>query len=150
MGSAVAALTDSSMASGWIGVTALALVAIVGIVHLWRTNARIARRTAVLETELLERRRIAVTLHDHLQQLLVAAKYGIHQAASEPMSPKLASSMQQLDALLGEAIASSRDLAVQLAPPILYERGLLAGLEWLARQFEEKHRLKVTLITRRR
>lgn len=62
MGSAVAALTDSSMASGWIAVTALALVAIVGIVHLWRTNARIARRTAVLETELLERRRIEAQL----------------------------------------------------------------------------------------
>lgn len=69
MGSAVAALTDSSMASGWIAVTALALVAIVGIVHLWRTNARIARRTAVLETELLERRRIEAQLESVQREL---------------------------------------------------------------------------------
>ncbi|MBB6093432.1 diguanylate cyclase (GGDEF)-like protein [Povalibacter uvarum] len=69
MGSAVAALTDSSMASGWIAVTALALVAIVGIVHLWRTNARIARRTAALETELLERRRIEAQLESAQREL---------------------------------------------------------------------------------
>lgn len=63
MGSAVASLIDSSSAiSSWIAVGALALVALVGIVHLWRTNARIAQRTQVLEVELAERRRIEAQL----------------------------------------------------------------------------------------
>ena len=62
MTSSIAALLDSSMASGWIAIGALALVALVGIIHLWRTNARIGRRTQELETELLERRRIEVQL----------------------------------------------------------------------------------------
>ncbi len=67
MTSLVTALVDSSMAisgaiSGWIAIGALALVAVVGIVHLWRTNARIAQRTQRLETELIERRRIEAQL----------------------------------------------------------------------------------------
>jgi diguanylate cyclase (GGDEF)-like protein len=63
MGSAVASLIDSSSAiSGWIAVGALALVALVGIFHLWRTNARIAQRTQALEVELAERRRIEAQL----------------------------------------------------------------------------------------
>jgi len=63
MGSAVASLIDSSSAiSSWIAVGALALVALVGIVHLWRTNARIAQRTQILEVELAERRRIEAQL----------------------------------------------------------------------------------------
>jgi diguanylate cyclase (GGDEF)-like protein len=63
MGSAVASLIDSSSAiSSWIAVGALVLVALVGILHLWRTNARIAQRTQVLEVELAERRRIEAQL----------------------------------------------------------------------------------------
>ena len=58
-----AALIDTSgPISGWIAVAALTLVALVGIFHLWRTNARIAERTQVLETELDERRRIEAQL----------------------------------------------------------------------------------------
>jgi diguanylate cyclase (GGDEF)-like protein len=63
MGSAVASLIDSSSAiSSWIAVGALVLIALVGIVHLWRTNARIAQRTESLEVELAERRRIEAQL----------------------------------------------------------------------------------------
>ncbi len=63
MGSAVSALIDSSMAiSGWVAVAALALIALVGIFHLWRSNARIAQRSQALETELIERRRIEAQL----------------------------------------------------------------------------------------
>jgi diguanylate cyclase (GGDEF)-like protein len=63
MGSAVASLIDSSSAiSSWIAVGALVLVALVGILHLWRTNARIAQRTQALEVELAERRRIEAQL----------------------------------------------------------------------------------------
>ena len=59
----MAALIDTSNPiSGWIAVAALTLVALVGIFHLWRTNARISQRTQVLETELDERRRIEAEL----------------------------------------------------------------------------------------
>ena len=63
MGSAVTTLIDSSAAiSGWIAVAALAFIALVGIFHLWRSNARIAQRSQELETELAERRRIEAQL----------------------------------------------------------------------------------------
>ncbi|HEY6644600.1 diguanylate cyclase [Povalibacter sp.] len=63
MESAVNSLVDSSVAvSGWIAIAALALVVAVGILHLWRTHARIAQRTQALEVELDERRRIEAQL----------------------------------------------------------------------------------------
>jgi len=63
-------LIDSSLAiSGLVAVVALALVAVVGIIHLWRTNARIAQRTRSLESELVERKRIEAQLEAVQAQL---------------------------------------------------------------------------------
>lgn len=91
-----------------------------------------------------ERRRMAKVLHDHLQQLLVAAKFrtailgrigdeAVGQGASE------------LEQLLDNAIDASRSLTAELSPPILHEAGLGAGLEWLARWMDQKHGLRIEL-----
>jgi signal transduction histidine kinase len=39
--------------------------------------------------------------------------------------------------LLSQSIARSRSLTVQLSPPVLYETGLAAALEWLGRHVQE-------------
>jgi CheY-like chemotaxis protein len=52
---------------------------------------------------------------------------------------------RQLERLINEAIDEARSLALDLSPPILQERGLAAGLEWLCRRLEEQHGLKVSL-----
>src|SRR5690606_29050438 len=44
--------------------------------------------------------------------------------------------------LLGNAIQKSRELTLELSPPILYDRGLAPALEWLARWVEEKYGLR--------
>ena len=46
--------------------------------------------------------------------------------------------------LLGRIIQSTRTLTAELAPPILYELGLEAALEWLAEQTESRHGLPVS------
>jgi signal transduction histidine kinase len=120
---------------------------------------RVAERTAVAtrraaqlqvlaseltQTEHRERRRLAQILHDHLQQLLYAARLtlGTLRDGHDDSSPHL-EIIDQIDALLGECIAESRALTVQLCPPVLHEAGLNAALEWLGHHMEQTHGLKV-------
>lgn len=118
-----------------------------------RTQAELAekhqqlRRLAVelSAAEQRERKRIAVTLHDHFQQILVAAKFGIGQLRNQAGHTSMALVVEQVDHLLDEGIQASRTLTVELNPPVLYDRGLAAALEWQERQFREQHGLTTTL-----
>ena len=116
---------------------------------------RVAERTAqlrALATELTqaeqrERRRLAQTLHDHLQQLLVAAKLNVGVLRGRVADPKLRQIVQQVDELLNESIEASRSLTVELSPPVLYDAGLAPALEWLARWMRDRHGLTVAVET---
>ncbi len=95
-------------------------------------------------SEQRERRRLARILHNDFQQLLVSAKY---RAASlnriEDPSVKLAA--QELEGLLGEVIEASRTLTSELSPPIIHERGLRTGMEWLVSFMSAQNGLSVQL-----
>ncbi len=95
-------------------------------------------------SEQRERSRLAKVLHDHLQQLLVGAKFrlAIIEKASEDLIRK---ALKEVEDLLDESIAVSRDLTAELNPPILQESGLNAGLQWLVRRMADKHGLFVDL-----
>ncbi|MEN6493372.1 MAG: response regulator [Thermoguttaceae bacterium] len=97
----------------------------------------------LVQAEERERRRLAKVLHDHLQQLLVAARIKISTASRRAADAALVRMLEQADDVLDQAVAESRSLAVELSPPVLYEAGLSAALEWLGRQVEEKHGLHV-------
>lgn len=86
------------------------------------------------EVEQRERRRLAQLLQDDLQQLLVAAKVRLGAAGS---------GVAEAQKLLEQAIDTSRSLTTELAPPVLYDLGLNAGLEWLARWAQQNYRLNV-------
>ncbi len=106
---------------------------------------QLARLTSELTlVEQRERRRLAQVLHDHLQQLLVAAQYGLEMLMRRSGSTQQ-KQVTQISNLLNEAIDASRDLTVELSPPILHEGGLAAGLEWLARRKRDKYGLIVDL-----
>jgi len=51
--------------------------------------------------------------------------------------------IQNVDVLLGQCIDESRSLTMELSPPILYDGGLAAALEWLARQMLQSYGLAV-------
>jgi len=96
------------------------------------------------QTEQQYRASLSQILHDHLQ-LLVAAKFRI-QALQLVKSPSdLAGEVPLLEGLINEAIEQARSVVAGLSPPILRDRGLVAGLEWLARRLREEHGLKVGL-----
>jgi PAS domain S-box-containing protein len=122
---------------------------------------RVVERTAVAEhrarqlqalaaelthTEQRERRQLAQVLHDHLQQILVAAKFKVSLLGGEVFASGLEEDLSEIDNLLHQAIEASRSLTVELSPPILYDAGLAAALPWLARWMKEKHNFKIDLI----
>jgi signal transduction histidine kinase/ActR/RegA family two-component response regulator len=92
-----------------------------------------------------ERRHLAQVLHDNLQQMLVAARMLLRRAQFRARDDELTQSLQGIDDLLDQSIRESRSLTVELSPPVLFDRGLVGGLEWLSRQFSEKHLLPVAL-----
>ncbi len=140
--------------------------------ELWRLNesleGRVRERTAELNlknrelekraeqlshfaseltlAEQRERHRLAKMLHDHLQQLLVAAKLGM-EGILYSVDDEMRDLFGEVQGLINESIAASRSLTVELSPTILHEAGLAAGLEWLARWMEKKHGLRVDLDT---
>ena len=91
-----------------------------------------------------ERRHLAKLLHDHLQQLLVGAKFRV-AVLRQAADPAVKQAAEEIQALLTESIEASRSLTAELSPPILHEGGLAAGLEWLADWMQEKHGLVVRL-----
>jgi signal transduction histidine kinase/ActR/RegA family two-component response regulator len=108
---------------------------------------RQARRLHVLAAELAlteqrERKRLAAVLHDHIQQILVAARMHlslVKRAGSMTLGP----AVQGVESLIREAIDATRSLAVDLSPPILHQGMLAPSLDWLANRMEEKHLFKV-------
>lgn len=96
-------------------------------------------------TEQRERRRLAQVLHDNLQQILVAAKMQLKRVTRRAWDDQLVQSLEGIDDLLDQSLSESRSLTVELSPPVLFDRGLIGGLEWLARHFQEKHQLPVAL-----
>lgn len=109
-------------------------------VELARTNEQLrALASQVALAEQRERHRLAVGLHDHVGQLLAAAKLGVSAA-----KPAAADAEQQqrlarvLDAL-NQAIDATRTLTFELSPPMLYELGLVATLASLVEQTAARH-----------
>ncbi len=92
-----------------------------------------------------ERARLAQLLHDHLQQLLVAARFQVrHLGRLRRINREVAESFQTTEDLLMEAIQACRSLATELSPLVL-DQGLRPALEWLALWMREKHGLVVQL-----
>jgi PAS domain S-box-containing protein len=99
------------------------------------------------QAEQRERQRLARILHDHLQQLLVGAKFNVGVIKTRTNTKVVRQTAQQVVELLDEAIRESRSLCHELSPPVLYEAGLGKAFEWLGRQMLEKHGLRVQVKT---
>ena len=121
---------------------------------------RVAQRTAeavkqaqklrLLSAELslaeeAERQRIAEMLHEDLQQLLVTARMQLaalcrtqDAAQREPIAREIAD-------VLERSFNLTRSLSVELAPPVLHERGLAAAFEWLAAETRKNYNVEVTV-----
>ena len=97
------------------------------------------------QAEQRERHRLSRVLHDHLQQVLVAARYSLSVLGKREGEEKTSRTAREVDALLREAITVSKSLAIELSPPILYDDGLISALQWLAQHMRERHGLEVVV-----
>jgi PAS domain S-box-containing protein len=80
-----------------------------------------------------ERRRIASQLHDEVGQELAAILLELRGCAQQ--GPEC---LEDVAAKLEETIRQMRTLTSEISPPILYELGLVAALEWLIGRERER------------
>ena len=121
---------------------------------------RVAKRTAeaveqaqklrLLSAELslaeeAERRRIAEMLHEDLQQLLVAARMQLAALCRTRDSVQREAIAREIADVLERSFKLTKSLSVELAPPVLYEHGLAAALEWLAAETAKNYNVEVTV-----
>ena len=113
---------------------------------------RVAERTEQLRAlasdleaaENRERRQIARDLHDDLGQVLAAARVRLAGLCSDPRDDVRVSG-NAVAALIDRANVSTRSLAAQLAPAVLYELGLSPALEGLCEEIGRTFGLQVTV-----
>jgi PAS domain S-box-containing protein len=96
-------------------------------------------------TEERERRRLATILHDHIAQLLVLAKGKFEKMQESTLYRSFAKPMEEIRRLVEESIRYTRSLIFELSPPILYDLGFEATMEWLAEQMEQQYGLTVAV-----
>lgn len=110
-----------------------------------RQKAEQLRRlhTELIRAEQRERKQLARVLHDGLQQLLVAAKMRVELLKDQVDGDQPREELRQVEELLAASIQDTRSLTAELAPPVLFERGLGSALDWLARSVGEKQWLHV-------
>jgi len=112
-------------------------------------NAQFQQRLRALTSQLSlaeerERKRLATGLHDQIGQPLAVLKMKL-DALKEPLSYSLlAKHLDIIRDLANQAIQETRSFTFDLSPPVLYEVGLEAALEWLAERFEEQYDLVCT------
>jgi len=93
----------------------------------------------ITRVEERERRAIAAQLHDQLGATLSMGKVKLGSLRQEAQGTPLAAGIEAVHTLVGEAVRETRELTWELSPPVLYQLGLEAALEWLGESFEERH-----------
>jgi len=92
-----------------------------------------------------ERTGIARELHDELGQLLTAIKMDISWLSRHLDSIKPGQALDKLAGMMSVAeisIAAVQRMSSQLRPGVLDDLGLVAALEWLARDFQQRSGIK--------
>jgi len=104
--------------------------------------------SGLLLAEQRERRRIAAALHDGIGQSLAACKIKLGQVLHAPGADRAAKLLREVRDMVDRMVHETRSLTFDLSPPVLYELGLVAAIEWLAEQMEARHGLRVAVANR--
>lgn len=115
-----------------------------------RERAKQLRRLSLelSDAEERERKRLAIYVHDDLQQILTGIKFHLDVTERRLDDPeKVRRTIALVKELVMDAIEGSRTLAHELSPPVLQQNGLLAGLRWLASRSATVRGLTVELRT---
>jgi len=97
----------------------------------------------LITTEERERRLIATELHDHIGQTLAVTRIKLEMLHALASYSGFAEALEEIQGFVKQAIQETRSLMTKLSPPVFYELGLTAALEWLVQHFDEQHNLKI-------
>lgn len=100
----------------------------------------------LLETEHGERARIAGLLHDEIGQTLYACRLQLESARAHAGGPPQSQQLQAAMDLASAAMERTRDLTVDLCPPVLRDLGLTEALEWLVERSRERWQLAAKVV----
>ncbi|MCK9274156.1 MAG: response regulator [Syntrophales bacterium] len=98
--------------------------------------------TQLTLAEQRERRRLAEIIHDHVQQLIVSARFHV-EALAERLKNGNETNCNKIIHILSDCEKIMRSLNAQLSPNVLYERGLKAGMRWLVRNMADMYKLRI-------
>jgi PAS domain S-box-containing protein len=96
-------------------------------------------------TEERERRRVATYLHDDIGHALAMCKIklGLLQEALLPAYRN--GHLDEIKGIIEQVIQHTRSLTAELSPPVLYEMGLVAAVEWLAENISKQYGIRVNV-----
>ena len=107
-------------------------------------------RSLALELTLAEereRRRIAAGIHDLIGQTLAACKIKLDSLLRSEQAEGILDSLKEIRVLIEQTLTSARSLTFELSPPVLYELGFDAAIEWLVEQHRKKYDLNISFHT---
>lgn len=93
-----------------------------------------------------ERKFIAEALHDGLGQILAIVKIKLTSILHEISMLKVNEVIQESVVMIEEAIKETKSLTYDLSPPILYELGLQAAINWKLSKINNDYGLRTTFI----
>jgi len=91
-----------------------------------------------------QRRQLAHDLHDSVGNALAFAKLKL-DALADTRGSQEPRALTEVSALLQRTIEDCHSLMFQLSPPVLYESGLVAAIEWLADRYRSQFALEVSV-----
>jgi signal transduction histidine kinase len=99
----------------------------------------------LIEAEQEARTRLADVLHDEIGQTLYAARLQLDR-----LEPRLAdregkAQLAHIHELVEDMLTRTRDLTLELSPPVLHDLGLGEALEWLAERTQARAQLEVRI-----
>ena len=95
-------------------------------------------------TEERERQRLATFVHDRIGQLLFISKLKLETLRESANPQDTPTAIQETLTLIEQMIKDSRSLTFELSPPILYQLGLEAALEWLTENTHKTYGIMVS------
>ncbi len=100
----------------------------------------------VIEAQEIERRRLALELHDQTGQTLTSVLLGL-KAIEEDADEKTRAALARLREVVVTALEDVRQLALELRPRVLDDFGLVAAIERLTSTYSEHTRIAVDFET---
>lgn len=93
--------------------------------------------------EARERREIASDLHDHIGQALSFISQKVSTLQGNLIFSGMEDDFTEILSILDQTIRYTRNLTVEISPPVLYDLGLCAAIDWLAERTKKRHNLNV-------